>query len=134
MLLVIKDESVRELLDLILGLDGRFPVAAATGCLAGALVMVDHLQPSVVVLDLDADGVDGVAAVAEFRRRLPEAGIVVISAFPDPFTLMSVVSAGADVYLDTAQAFAELVPTIMCLEEPGARGAGLLESSSALSA
>ena len=38
-----------------------------------------------------------------------------LSAFPDPYTLVDVLSRGADSYLDKGAALAELAPTLVSL-------------------
>lgn len=117
-LVVDDDEEIRDLLQVILGLHPFFEVVgwAADGEQGAALAA--HLQPSAVVLDLHMPGLDGLDALAAIRSRAPESRIVVLSAYPDPFTLLDVVAQGADAYLDKNRSFAELVPTLVALCAP----------------
>ena len=111
-LLVDDDVEVRGLLELVLGGDGRFDVVgqAADGSQAMELARSEH--PDIVVLDLMMPGVDGFAALPHLRRTLPAARIVVVSAFPDPYTLLDAVKMGADGYIDKSRVWCELVPTL----------------------
>lgn len=111
-LLVDDDREVRGLLELILDDDGRFKVVAHAGDGAEALALAERLRPRVVVLDLQMPGMDGLTALPGLRRTLPDARIVVFSAFPDPFTLVDVVERGADGYIDKGRAWCDLLPTL----------------------
>ena len=56
-------------------------------------------RPDVVVMDVNMPILDGFTATQEIRKRLPEAGIVVVSAAPEHEHLAAARRAGADVYL-----------------------------------
>lgn len=106
------DADIHPLLDLIIGLDDRFEVVGHAADGAEVLDLVDTVHPDAVVIDLCmAAGMDGWAAIPELRRRLPAAAIVAISAYPDPLSLLQVLSAGGDDYLNKASAW-ELVPVL----------------------
>ena len=106
------EEDLRDLMEVILQVDPRFdPVGlAANGCEAVTLVRETH--PDAVVLDLQMPGLDGLGAVRAIRAENPEICIIVLSAFPDPYTLADVIELGADLYLNKAKAFAELLPSL----------------------
>lgn len=111
--LVGDDEAIRDLLEMILDLDPRFEMAGTAGSGTEAVVLAQAVRPAVVVLDLQTTDLDGPAVLAQLRHDLPETRVVVLSAYPDLFTLVEVVSLGADSYLDEANAFAELIPTLL---------------------
>ena len=111
------DEDFRDLIDVMLQVDGRFvPVGLATDG-AQAVELVDRLRPDAVILDLQMPGLDGLGAVPAIRAHDPGVGIIVLSAFPDPYTLADVTELGADLYLDKARAFAELLPSLAAVCE-----------------
>lgn len=113
------DEAMHILTEALLNVDGRFRVAGrARDALEGVRV-AERVDPDVVILDLQMPGIDGLAAIPLLRKRAPRAVIVVLSAFPDPYTLIDVVSRGADAYLDKGRAHTELVPTLLSLLAPG---------------
>jgi len=106
------EEDLRDLMEVILQVDPRFdPVGlAATGHEAVRLVRETH--PDAVILDLQMPGLDGLGAVRVIRAENPDICIMVLSAFPDPYTLADVIELGADMYLNKAKAFAELLPSL----------------------
>lgn len=109
------DEDMRDLLEAMLDADPRFELVGVAGDGRTALSLVEWLNPSVVVLDLQVPGLDGLAALPQIRVRAPGCRIVVLSAFPDPCTLADVVVRGADLYLDKAQVHTELLPALAAL-------------------
>jgi DNA-binding NarL/FixJ family response regulator len=57
------------------------------------------LRPEVVLMDLVMPRLDGVAAMRELRRSLPECRVIVLTSFLDDDRLLGAVEAGADGYL-----------------------------------
>lgn len=117
-LLVDDDPDVRGLLEVMLGGDERFSVVGHARDVAEALRLADLARPAVVILDLHMPGMDGLTALPRLRASLPEARIVVVSAFPDPYTLLYTVQCGADGYIDKSRAWSELLPTLRSLCGP----------------
>lgn len=114
-LLVDDDVEVRDLLEVVLDGDDRFDVVGQAADGAEALRLAESCRPDVVVIDLLMPGMDGFAALPHLRRVLPESRIVVVSAFPDPYTLLDAVKLGADGYIDKSRVWCELVPTLVGL-------------------
>jgi DNA-binding NarL/FixJ family response regulator len=56
-------------------------------------------RPDVIVMDVNMPILDGFAATRELRKRLPDAGVVIVSAEPEHDHLAAARRAGADVYL-----------------------------------
>ena len=110
--LVEDDDEVRDLIELLFELDGRFTVVATIGDGQAGVDAVRLHRPTAVVLDLHLPTVSGAAAISAMRHDSPESRIVVFSAFPDPFTLLDVLGHGADSYLDKATAWNELIPVV----------------------
>jgi DNA-binding NarL/FixJ family response regulator len=106
------DPDVRALVEMLFEVDERFEVLASVGAGGAGVDAVERLRPDVVVVDLELPDIDGMAVIADARAVLPEARIVVFSAFADPLTLFDALRAGADGYLDTGSAWAELVPIV----------------------
>ena len=116
-LLVDDDTDVRNLMEVMLGDDDHFTVVGHARDGQEALRLADLARPEVVILDLHMPGMDGYAALPRLRAALPDARIVVVSAFPDPYTLVDAVQRGADGYLDKSRAWSELLPTLRSLCE-----------------
>ena len=111
-LVVDDDPDVHPLLEVLFQVDGRFSVVGQAEDGAAALAQAELHHPDAIVLDLSTPGAtDGWEALPELRRRVPDATIVVFSAFPEALTLVDALAAGADAYLDKASAW-ELIPVM----------------------
>lgn len=80
-LLVEDDPDSRELLAEILG--GEFDVDTAADGTSGLAVFTEH-NPDVVVTDEALPGMAGTALAQEVKRRVPEAGVILVSGFSHP--------------------------------------------------
>lgn len=114
---VADDEAVRDLLELMVELDPRFRLAGTASDGPGAAALVRRVAPAAVVLDLQLAGGDGMTVLSALRYCAPDAHIVALSEFPDPYTLGEVLRRGGDLYLDKAHVFAELLPALGVLCE-----------------
>ena len=94
---------------------GLFVVVGDAGDGARGATVAEETQPDVVVLDLQMPGVDGLAAIPTLQEVAPRSRLVVLSAFPDPYTLADVLKLGVDAYLDKAHAWTELIPTLLAV-------------------
>ena len=115
-------EDVRDLLKLVLSLDGRFEVVGEAGDGREAVLAASSLQPDAVVLDLAMPVMDGLQALPEIRRQVPDAKIVVLSGFSARKMATEVRSLGADAYLEKGGAFKELPPLLSRLCHTRSRG------------
>lgn len=112
--------EIRALVRLRLQLDARFEVVGEAADGAQAVDVVAAEQPDAVVLDLQMPEVDGLGAIPGIKASSPRTKILVLSAFPDPYTLGHVLTYGADTYLDKGTALSELAPTLVSLCRPAA--------------
>ena len=96
--LVVDDEDVvRRSYAAVLG-EANCDVRSAADGDAGIAAM--EAQPSdVVLLDLRMPGIDGMSVLKTFKRRWPEAEVVVITGFPEVDTAKEAVRAGAYDYI-----------------------------------
>jgi DNA-binding NarL/FixJ family response regulator len=88
--------GVRRVVDSLEGMacSGCFSsVEAAFSALDGGAV------PDVVLLDVQLPGIDGIEALATFRKRAPEARVVILTVFDDAEKIFRAVSAGASGYI-----------------------------------
>ena len=107
------DEELRDLLEALLALDGRFEVSASAADPAAGIAAVDLVRPAAAIVDLEIG--EAPDLIDTIRELSPDTKIVVLSMFPDPYTLLDVVQRGADAYLDRATSWLELIPTIVSL-------------------
>jgi len=95
--LIVDDEpGVRHFLQKILARDYQVATAADG---EAALAAIEAAEPAAILLDWKLPGIAGVELLREIRRRLPEAAVVVITAFGDTDTAIQVIEEGAFDYL-----------------------------------
>jgi DNA-binding NarL/FixJ family response regulator len=123
--LVVDDAAnLRELLTVLLEVEDDFEVVAAVGDGAQALAKADELEPDIVLLDIAMPVMDGFAALPELRRRLPEASIVIFSAYEQREQAERALTEGADIYIEKGTSVVNLVSQIRELRaDRGRRGA-----------
>jgi NarL family two-component system response regulator LiaR len=88
-------EGLRSFLDLQEGID----VVGEAGDGEEALRQAEELRPDVILMDLVMPKLDGVGAMLELRRRLPEIRVIVLTSFADDDRLLPAIQAGAAGYL-----------------------------------
>jgi DNA-binding NarL/FixJ family response regulator len=116
-LLVEDSEPLRRMLSILLANDGGFLVVGEADDGAAAVAMAAAADPDLVLLDLEMPVMDGLTALPQLRKVAPRARIVVLSAYPDPFTLVDALRAGADLCLDKAAPLIDIVSELAVLFE-----------------
>jgi CheY-like chemotaxis protein len=122
--LVVDDaREVRWLVGILLEDVPTWTVAGEAGDGAQAIARARELHPDVVLLDMSMPVMDGLEALPELRCALPEALIVLLTAFPVADVVEIAQSFGADACLDKVDMATELVPALQRLVGacPGAR-------------
>jgi DNA-binding NarL/FixJ family response regulator len=99
---------VRDGLSMLVSLIDGVEVVGLASDGAEALRLAEASRPDVVMMDLRMPGVDGAAATAELRQRLPGARVLVLTTYADDAAILSALRAGALGYL-TKDASAEQV-------------------------
>ena len=108
--LVVDDAAnLRDLLTVLLEVEDDFEVVAAVGDGAQALAKADELEPDIVLLDIAMPVMDGYAALPELRRRLPNASIVIFSAYEQREQAEKALSYGAATYIEKGTSVINLV-------------------------
>ncbi|XVQ82209.1 response regulator [Microbispora siamensis] len=64
-----------------------------------AVAMAGELGVHVVLMDLDMPGMNGIDAIGELRRRLPEVAVLVLTMYDNDESLFTAMRAGARGYL-----------------------------------
>jgi len=88
-----------------------FDVLAVVPDGEGLIELATQLRPTVIVADVGLEGLDGISATSEIRRRFPAATIVVITASDDLSFRAAALAAGASGFLRKREA-GSLVSTI----------------------
>jgi DNA-binding NarL/FixJ family response regulator len=101
---------VRDGLNMLVSLIDGVEVVGLASDGAEAVTLAEAHRPDVIMMDLRMPGVDGVAATAELRERLPGAQVLVLTTYADEAAILSALRAGALGYL-TKDASAEQIET-----------------------
>jgi DNA-binding NarL/FixJ family response regulator len=101
---------VREGLGMLVSLIDEVEVVGSASNGAEAVRLAEAHRPDVILMDLRMPDVDGVAATADLRQRLPGARVLVLTTYADNAAIMSALRAGAAGYL-TKDASAEEIET-----------------------
>jgi DNA-binding NarL/FixJ family response regulator len=90
---------VREGLRVFLELQEGIEVVGEAADGEEALAMAQRLRPHVILMDLVMPRLDGVAAMRELRRWLPDTRVIALTSFLDDERLLPAIQAGAAGYL-----------------------------------
>ncbi len=101
---------VREGLSMLVALIDDVQVVGTACDGAEAVRLAEAHRPDVVLMDLRMPGVDGIAATADLRERLPAARVLVLTTYADQDVIVPALQAGARGYL-TKDASAEQIET-----------------------
>jgi DNA-binding NarL/FixJ family response regulator len=98
--LIVDDHAVvREGLRTFLELQDGIAVAGEAADGEQAVMQAEALRPDVVLMDLVMPRLDGVGAMRELRRRLPNTRVIVLTSFAEDERLLPAIQAGAAGYL-----------------------------------
>lgn len=116
---VLADDEVllRKALASLLPLEGDITVVAEAVDGADAVRATLSHQPDVLVIDLEMPGVDGLAAVAQIRRALPDQRILMLTRHARPGVLRSALKLGIQGFASKSAEPAHLAAIIAALHE-----------------
>jgi DNA-binding NarL/FixJ family response regulator len=98
--LIADDHAIfRQGLRAVLGSLSESIIIDEAGDLGTALERAVDQPPEIVLLDLRMPGMDGFSGISAFRRRVPHASILVLSASEDSEDVFQALAAGASGYL-----------------------------------
>jgi NarL family two-component system response regulator LiaR len=99
-ILIVDDHSVvRQGLRMFLGQDPELEVIGEASNGAEGVRLARELQPHVVLMDLLMPVMDGITAIANIRRELPEIEVLALTSVLDDNSVMGAIRAGAIGYL-----------------------------------
>ena len=99
---------VREGLSMLVGLIDDVEVVGVACDGAEAVRLAEAHRPDVILMDLRMPELDGIAATAQLRERLPAARVLVLTTYADEDAIVPALRAGARGYL-TKDASAEQI-------------------------
>jgi DNA-binding NarL/FixJ family response regulator len=98
--LIVDDQRVvRDGLVLLIGMLDGIEVVGAARDGAEAVRLAEELRPDVVLMDLSMPVLDGTAATAALRDRMPQCHVLVLTTYADDDSVFPALRAGARGYL-----------------------------------
>ena len=116
-------DVVRTGLRSILSLEDGITLAGEAADGKAALALTLHLNPDVVLMDLQMPEMDGIAATEAICTRLPETRVIMLTSFTEEEHVLPAIQAGASGYLLKDASGAEVVAAVRAV----ARGDSLLD-------
>jgi DNA-binding NarL/FixJ family response regulator len=112
---VLADDTTayRDLLRLILELDGRFEIVAEAENGREAIDVTVAERPDVIVLDVAMPVMDGLQAIPELRAGAPGTAIVVLSGFARGHVDDDALAQGAVAYVEKGEAVDTIVDALL---------------------
>ncbi len=110
---------LRESLQLLLGDDSGFEVLGAFSGCETVLEEMERLRPSLVIMDIDMPGVNGMEGVRLIKDAHPEVRVVMYTVFDDDNRIFDCICNGADGYLLKNTSPARLIQALRDLAEGG---------------
>ncbi len=104
----------------ILDADPEIEVVAEAGDGRRAVDLVLGHRPDVVLLDIRMPGMDGLAALAELRRLMPEVGVLILTTFGEDDYITRALGQGASGFLLKSGNPRELLAAIHAVAEGAA--------------
>jgi two-component system, NarL family, response regulator NreC len=111
-ILVDDHAMVREGLRLLLRTAPDIAVVGEAGDGVSAIGMARRVTPDVIVLDLDMPGGDGMGALRELGKLMPDARVLILTVHAEQERLLTLLDAGARGYLTKEAASRDLVEAI----------------------
>ena len=118
--LVVDDHALhRDGIRQILGQQPDIQVAGEAESAELALVLVNQLHPSVVLMDIRLPGMNGIDATRRIRRDHPGTRVLVVSAYDDEEYIRGALEAGASGHLSKAAPGRQLIEAVRAVAAGG---------------
>ena len=125
-IVVVDDHRVvRDGIKAILARDPEFRVVGEADDGAAALEICQQTNPSLVLMDINLPGVNGIEATAQLLRARPDAKVVILSMYDDDRSVMGAIRAGARGFVLKHASFSEVMTALRVV----ARGGTYLSSA-----
>ncbi len=114
------NDMLRQSLQTLLEMDGRFVVVAAYAYPQSIIKDVQEYQPFVILMDIDMPGKNGVEAVQELRNGNSEVPVIMLTVFEDNENIFNALCAGASGYLLKKSNPSQIINAILDVLDGGA--------------
>jgi two-component system invasion response regulator UvrY len=99
-IVIVDDHTlVRETWSLILSCNPSFSVVGGAGSAEEGLEMIERLHPSVVIMDINLPGLNGIEATGKVRQCSPETKVLGVSLHTQPTYAKKIMREGASGYV-----------------------------------
>ncbi len=112
-LIVDDHRSFADLLEVALGSVPGLRCLGTACSAAEGLRLVQQLRPSVVVMDIQMPGTDGLAATRQLRRASPGTAVAIITAHRDGEWVARAAQAGASAFIPKNGSLAEMIQMLL---------------------
>jgi len=111
--LIVDDHTVvRDGLNALLSAESGMKVVGMVGDGEQAIQLAKEHLPDVILMDLVMPRMDGIQAILQIKKDLPEARILVLTSFAENHMVFSAIKAGANGYLMKDTSSEELIQAI----------------------
>lgn len=93
------DPQIRDGLAFLINTSPGFQCVTAVWSAEQALKEVPPLKPNVILMDIGLPGMSGIECIRQFKSKLPEAQVMMLTVFEDHDKIFQSLSAGASGYL-----------------------------------
>jgi diguanylate cyclase (GGDEF)-like protein len=107
--------ALRALMRASLEIDGRVEIVGEAGDGERVVTLAEELRPDVVLLDIQMPGVDGLSALPQIRRAVPDTGVVVLSGCEEDVTASKALALGAQRYVEKPAGVEEIRTAILAV-------------------
>jgi DNA-binding NarL/FixJ family response regulator len=101
-------------------LDGMACEGGFTSAEAAFAALAQVPPPDIIILDVQLPGMNGIEALATFRRLAPEARVIILTVFDDPDKIFRAVCVGASGYILKSSGIEQIGQAIKQVVEGGA--------------
>lgn len=102
-----------------MALESELEGAVVEEAVSVADALADRTPPSIVLLDTQLPGLNGIDGLALFARRWPRVPIVILSSYAEPAVIERALSNGARAYLSKAESVSRMMEVIRSVMENG---------------
>jgi two-component system, NarL family, response regulator NreC len=105
-------EIFRQGLQMLLSNQPAFQVVGQAVDGLEAVMMAEHLQPDVVIVDMMMPGLNGLEVICQIKQRLPNCYIIILSMYDDECYVFQALKNGASGYVLKESSTADLIEAV----------------------